>query len=174
METISKTDCEKIGYFKKTHGVNGDLVLEFEPQFESSVEESNCFFVELEGLLVPFFVSEDGFRFKTDSSAIVSFNWVDTEKYAKRMIGAPVYLFKNEIVEDDVESDLGIEGFTLFDKQSGEVGKIKFIDDYSGNIVLTVDYKGNDLLVPYNEELLIAIDEKNKTITLELPEGLIE
>ena len=63
METIPKTDCEKVGFFRKTHGVFGELVLEFEPQFEMSIENADRLFVELEGLLVPFFVLDDGFRF---------------------------------------------------------------------------------------------------------------
>ena len=53
METIPKSECEKIGYLKKTHGVRGELVLEFEPQFEVSIENANRFFVEIDGLLVP-------------------------------------------------------------------------------------------------------------------------
>ena len=83
METIPKEDCEKVGFFRKTHGVYGELVLEFEPQYEISIEQADRFFVELEGLLVPFFVVEDGFRFKTENSAILTFNSVETEKYAK-------------------------------------------------------------------------------------------
>jgi 16S rRNA processing protein RimM len=98
METIPKADCDKVGFFKKTHGVSGELVLEYEPQFEYSIENADRFFVELEGLLVPFFIVEDGFRFKTENSAILTFDGVESEKYAKRMVGSSVFLFKNEII----------------------------------------------------------------------------
>ncbi len=175
METIPKADCGKVGFFRKTHGVFGELVLEFEPQFENSVEIANRFFVELEGLLVPFFVLEDGFRFKTDNSAILTFDGVESEKYAKRMVGCSVFLFKTEIVVmPDELFDSELVNYLLFDEILGEIGIIDQVDNYSGNIVISVNYKGKELLVPFNEDLIINLDRQNKTITLKFPEGLLE
>ena len=174
METIPKTDCEKIGFFRKTHGVHGDVILEFEPQFEISVEEAERFFVELEGLLVPFFLKENGLRFKTANSAIVSFDDVETEKYAKRLIGCSVYLFKSEIIDETEKSSSSLINYMVIDDNNKEIGPITNIDDYSGNIVLTVDYFGNEILIPFNEDLLIEINEDSKTIQIHIPEGLID
>jgi len=175
METIPKADCEKVGFFKKTHGVFGELVLEFESQFEISVENADRFFVELDGLLVPFFVFEDGFRFKTENSAIITFDGVDSEKYAKRMIGSSVFLFKNEIiVMPDEFFDSELVNYLLVDQKLGEIGNIDQVDNYSGNIVITVNYRGKELLVPFNEDLIIAIDKQNKILKLRIPDGLIE
>ncbi|HSH20583.1 MAG TPA: hypothetical protein VLA03_09020 [Draconibacterium sp.] len=175
METIPKADCEKIGFFRKTHGVYGELVLEFEFQFENSIENSDRFFVELEGLLVPFFVVEDGFRFKTDNTAILTFDGVDSDKYAKRMVGTSVYLFKYEIVftPDEVfESEL--VNYLLDDEKLGEIGIIEQVDNYSGNVVFTVNFKGKEILVPFNEDLLISVDKQKKKIKLRFPEGLLD
>lgn len=175
METIPKADCNKVGFFKKTHGVFGELVLEFEPQFEISVENADRFFVEIDGLLVPFFVLEDGFRFKTENSAIISFDGVDSEKYAKRMIGSSVFLFKNEIiVMPDELFDSELVNYLLVDEKLGEIGNIDQVDNYSGNIVITVNYRGKELLVPFNEDLIISIEKQNKILKLRIPEGLIE
>lgn len=175
METIPKSECDKIGYFKKTHGVRGELVLEYEPQFEFSIENADRFFVEIDGLLVPFFLVEDGFRYKTDDTAILTFDGVETENYAKRLVGCSVYLFTNEIqLEPDTEPDVRYKGFTLYDETLGKIGIIEHIDDYSGNIVFTVNYKGSELLVPFNENFLIEINTDEKAIHLRLPEGLIE
>lgn len=174
METIPKADCDKIGFFRKTHGVFGELVLEFEPQYENSIENADRFFVELEGLLVPFFIVEDGFRFKTDNTAIITFDGVESEKYAKRMVGSSVFLFKSEIFlpEDLFESEL--VNYILVDEKLGEIGNIDQVDNYSGNVVFTVNYKGKELLVPFNEDFLLDHDRHNKIIKLRLPEGLLE
>lgn len=173
METIPKTDCEKIGFIRKTHGIHGEIVLEFEEQFEYSVEDAERFFIELEGMLVPFFVSDEGLRFRSGKAAIIKFDWVDTEAYAKRLVGKETFLYKEEIV-DEPEEDASLVGFRLFDEERGEIGVIEALDDYAGNIVLTVRFKEEELLVPYNEEILVDLDEEQKTITLTLPEGLIE
>jgi 16S rRNA processing protein RimM len=175
METIPKADCDKVGFFKKTHGVSGELVLEYEPQFEYSIENADRFFVELEGLLVPFFIVEDGFRFKTENSAILTFDGVESEKYAKRMVGSSVFLFKDEIiVMTDELSDSELVDYLLVDEKLGEIGIIDQIDNYSGNIVFTVNFKGKELLVPFNEDFLLEIDKLNKVIKLRLPEGLFD
>ncbi len=175
METIPKADCEKVGFFRKTHGVFGELVLEFEPQFEMSIENSDHFFVEIDGLLVPFFVMDDGFRFKTDNSAIIVFDGVDSEKYAKRMVGSSVFLFKNEIIvlpEEFTDSEL--INYLLIEETLGEIGLIEQIDNYSGNIVITVNYRGKELLVPFNDDFLVHLDKPKKILTLRFPEGLLD
>jgi len=82
METIPKSDCRKIGFIRKTHGVHGELVLEYEPEYEESVVEADRYFLEIDGLLVPFFVAEEGFRFRSAKTALITFDWVETEKYA--------------------------------------------------------------------------------------------
>ena len=174
METIPIADCEKIGFFRKTHGVHGEVVLEFEEHFVFSVEESERFFVELEGLLVPFFISDEGLRFRSSKSAIVKFDWVDTEKYAKRLIGNSAYLYHEEIIDEPEESEELFKGFVLEDTVLGKIGTIEEVDDYAGNIVFTVSYNGAEILVPYNEDLLVEIKEDQKIILLKLPEGLLE
>lgn len=139
------------------------------------MEEADCFFVELEGLLVPFFVREDGFRFKTTNTAILTFDDVESEQYAKRLVGCSVYLYQHEIVQVEDESfESKFKHFMLIDEKLGEIGMINQIDDYSGNIVFTVNYRGQELLVPFNEEILVAVDDFQKTIKLSLPEGLLE
>ena len=175
METIPKTDCENIGFFRKTHGIHGELVLEFEPHFEFSVEEADRFFVELEGLLVPFFLKKDGLRFRSENSAIVKLNWVDTEKYAKCLAGNSVYLYETEIVDEPEESlESQFINYLLIDETIGDIGIINQVDDYSGNIVITVNYKGEEVLIPFSDNLLVEINEAQKSIKLNLPEGLIE
>lgn len=157
------------------HGVHGDLVLEFEPEFEWSVGEAEHFLLEIDGLLVPFFLKEDGFRFKSTKTAIVSFDWVETEKYARRLVGCPVFLFQNEIVDEPGEQLVSkFLHLTLFDEKLGEIGIITAADDFSGNVVFSVQYKGEEVLVPFNEDFLVSVDEEQKIIRLNLPDGLID
>ncbi len=174
METIPKADCTKIGFIRKTRGVHGELVLEFEEEFELSVENSNQFFLEIEGLLVPFFVAENGLQVKSAKTAFVNFMWVGSEKYARRLVGTNVYLFTSEI--NDVTKNSGmaeLTGYTLSDEESGEIGTISQVEDFSGNTVMTVSSGDEELLIPFNQDFLVSIDPHNKILTLDLPEGLL-
>jgi 16S rRNA processing protein RimM len=175
METIPKTECIRIGFIRKTHGVHGALVLEFESEFEESVAEAERFFLEVDGLLVPFFVAEEGFRYKSAKTAIVEFDWVKSESEARRYVGSQVYLFQWEIVDEAEEPSVSqFLHFRLVDENEVEIGKITAVDDYSGNVVFTVDFNGKELLVPFNEDLLVSVNEEGKIITLRLPEGLLD
>jgi 16S rRNA processing protein RimM len=175
METIPKSDCQKIGFIRKTHGVHGELVMEYEPEFEESVVEAERYFLEIDGLLVPFFVAEDGLRFRSAKTALVTFDWVETEKYARRLVGSSVYLFNYEIIDEPEEATISqFLHFQLLDENGKKLGQISAVDDYSGNIVCTVDTKKGEILVPFNEDFLINLSEEQKTIQLQLPEGLIE
>ncbi len=175
METIPKSDCQKIGFIRKTHGVQGELVLEYEPEFEDSVAQAERYFLEADGLLVPYFVAEDGLRFKSFNSVLVQFDWIDNENLARRLVGSPVYLFHNEILEQTNE-DLITQfiDYRLLDEKEREVGTITAVDDYSGNVVFTLDANGKEVLVPFNEELLLELNPEKKFLRLRLPEGLFD
>lgn len=174
METIPKSKCEQIGFIKKLHGVHGEVILEFEYDFEASIEQANRFFIELEGLLVPFFLNENGFRFKSAKTAILNLKWVNTEKKAKVLIEKAVFLYQKEIIPEEKENNKSeLEGFILFDNQKGEIGEIIKVDDFSGNIVLSVLYKNDEIMIPFHEDLIISVQTQQKKITIKLPEGLI-
>ena len=120
-------------------------------------------------------MKDEGLRFKAGNSAILTFNLVDTEKYAKRLVGNSVYLYQTEIIDEPEQSlESQFENYLLIDETLGEIGNISQVDDYAGNIVITVGYKGNDILIPYNEDLLVEVNKAQKSIKLKLPEGLIE
>jgi 16S rRNA processing protein RimM len=174
METIPKEQCRKIGFIRKTHGVKGELIFEFESDFKNSISRAKRFFIEISGLLVPFFVSENGLTINTDKTAFLTFNWIEDEENARRLAGREVYLFSNEIHEKPAANfNYNLPGYFLVDKQLGEVGIISRVDDFSDNIVLSVRYKNRDILVPYNEDILVSVDHKRRILTLDLPPGIL-
>ncbi len=175
METIPKSDCQKIGFIRKTHGVQGELVLEFEPEFEASVADANRFFLEVDGLLVPFFVAAEGLRFKSDKTVLVQFDSIGSETQARRLAGNSVYLFHDEIIEEEGENSTSqLLGYHLQNEYAREIGIITAVDNYSGNVVFTIGSGSGEILVPFNEELLLDLNDEDKIIRLKLPEGLLD
>ena len=47
------------------------------------------------------------------------------------------------------------------------------VDTATLNTLFVVDYKGEELLIPAQEDFIIDIDRKHKVITVDLPEGLL-
>lgn len=175
METIPKSDCTKVGFILKPHGIHGELVIRFQEEFYETLEEYPCLFLEIDHLLVPFFISDEGLRFKSGESVITRLDWIDTDKKAKDLCGLSVYVDKNDVVEfEDELSAHALVGFALYDQTLGLIGEISEVHDYSGNVLLTVEYKGKEALVPLNDELILRIDEDLREIELNIPEGLFD
>ncbi|PIF05117.1 MAG: 16S rRNA processing protein RimM [Draconibacterium sp.] len=173
METIPKAECVKIGFIRKTHGVHGEVVLEYEPQFEETVVATERFFLEIDGLLVPFFTSADNVRVKASNSAILPLDDVDTEKYARRLVGCMVYLFQTEIIQkEETKVITDYTGYLVFDENKRELGRVIYVDDFSGNIVFTIKQNDNELLAPFNNQFVLKVNHRKKTIQLNLPHGL--
>jgi 16S rRNA processing protein RimM len=175
METIPKSDCTKVGFILKPHGIHGELVIRFQEEYYETLEEYPTLFLEIDNLLVPFFISDEGLRFKSGESVITQLDWIDTDKKAKDLCGLSVYVDQNDVVEfEDEMSAHALVGYRLFDHALGLIGEISEVHDYSGNVLLSVEYKGKEALVPLNDDLILRIDEDLREIELSIPEGLFD
>ena len=175
METIQKSSCRKIGYFQKPHGIKGGIILNFEPQYDESLDNEPMLLAEIDGLLVPYFFGEEGIRFRSAESAIVQLDWVENEEQARQLCGLSVYLSEEDIVVPEDELTVHhLVGFELFDKETGRIGIIDKVEDFGGNLLFLLQYKGKEILVPYNEDLLVGLDERQKKIIMQIPEGIFD
>lgn len=175
METIPKSNCQKVGFIQKPHGIHGELVIRFQEEYYETLEECPALFLEIDNLLVPYFISEDGLRFKSGESVITRLDWVDSDKKAKDLCGLSVYVGQDDVIVSDEElSPHELVGFQLFDETIGLIGEINDVHDYAGNLLLSVDYQGKEALVPLNEDLIVRIDEELREIELQIPEGLFD
>ncbi|MGE4586896.1 MAG: ribosome maturation factor RimM, partial [Mangrovibacterium sp.] len=158
METIPHTDCINLGFLQKPYGVRGEVVLKIRPGFAASLEKEPVLFVELEGLLVPFFIAREGIRFRTEEDVLVKFDWVDQEEQARKICGKAVFLKKEDWIREEGTFFVHhLTGFSLIDSRMGPVGPVKRIDDYGGNLVLQVNYRGKEVLLPLSEDLLVSL-----------------
>jgi len=175
METIPKNNCTKVGYVQKPHGISGELVIRIQEEYYETFEEYPPLFLEIDNLLVPFFVAEEGFRFKSSESVITQLDWVDTDAKAKALCGLSVFVNKEDVIAfDDEMSPHALVGFQLYDETLGLIGEISEVHDYAGNMLLLVEYQGKEALVPLNEDLIVNIDEDKREIELRIPEGLFD
>lgn len=170
---INKENCTEIGYVKKTHGVSGGLHLNLADSITDSIEKLDFLFLEIDGLLVPFFIksiSSLGNEF-----AKIEFNNIDSKEKAQIYVGAKIFIDKADIDFKSKElSAAFLVGFKLSDSKLGEIGTIKEVNDYGGNIVLLIDYKNIEVMLPFNEDLVLAFDQNNSSIEMNCPEGIFD
>ena len=170
---IKREEVYKIGIFNKPHGIHGELSFTFTDDIFDRVEAEYLICL-LDGILVPFFLEE--YRFRSDTTALVKLEGVDTAERARMFTNVEVY-FPVKHVEDAQTDQLSWDffvGFRMEEIHHGKLGEVTEVDNSTINTLFIVDYKGNELLVPAQEEFIVGIDQKHKIITVDLPEGLLE
>ncbi len=168
------TETYKIGRLGKTHGVKGEITFHFTDDVFDRVD-ADYVFVETEGLLVPFFFEE--YRFRSEETAIVKFENIDSADRAADFTGCDVY-FPRELTENDEEelSWAEIVGFSIIDANNGNIiGVVEKVDLSTINTLFELRTPaGENLLIPANDDFITNIDRKERCITMNLPEGLLD
>ena len=132
--------------------------------------DADYLILSIDDILVPFFIEE--YRFKTDSNALMKFEGIDTQDRARELTGCEVY-FPHELADSDEDtiSWAAIVGFDITDADSSRtIGRIAAVDDSTINILFELE---DGRLIPASEDLITAIDQQARTITMRLPDGLL-
>ena len=167
---IKQEEVYRIGRLGKTHGVRGELSLQFDDDIFDRVD-ADYLVLELDGILVPFFIEE--YRFRSDTVALMKFEDVDTQQRANELTGCDVYFPRALAANDEGDVSLSLlVGFDLVEANGGTtIGRIAAIDDTTANLLFELE---DGCLIPANDDLIRDIDTKRKTIKMEIPEGLLE
>jgi 16S rRNA processing protein RimM len=171
---VEKSEILQIGRTQKPHGIKGELTVVFQkPEYVDI--DTEFYFLEIEGIPVPFFVEE--FIFGTDVTARIKFEDVNDEIMASRYknlhIFLPRELVKTTHTKDTSSWDFFV-GYTIIDQHGNNLGVITEIDEATINVLFKVENSENELLIPATKDFIIAIDEKNNQLEMNLPEGLID
>ena len=173
---IKKEDVIRIGRLGKPHGIAGELGFLFE---DDVFDRTQCpyWLVMTDGILVPFFW--ESYRFRSDTTAWVKFEGVDSEREARALSHQEVFYPKSQLDKDWYGHQpltwSQLVGWQLTDAGSGEtLGEITAVDDSTMNVLLEVQGPDRKLVVPAAEDLIEAFDKENGRLSLRVPEGLLE
>lgn len=171
---IRQEDVYKIGKIGKPHGVKGELTLFFDDDVFDRVE-ADYLVLSVDGILVPFFMEE--WRFKSGETALVKFCDIDTKERASEIVGCEVYFPK--ALSDREEGELTWDellGFSVIAKNHGNkvLGTVSAVDDTTINVLLEIETSdGKTLLIPAIEDIITQVNPADRTLTAEIPDGLI-
>lgn len=171
---IKEEEVFKIGKINKPHGINGEMSFSFSDDIFDR-NDDDYLILKIDGILVPFFIEE--YRFKSDTTAIIKFEGIDSVEKARRYTNTDIFYPKANINEEDTE-EISINyfiGYNVNDIHHGYIGKICDIDDKNVNMLVFVEKDdGEEIIIPFHEDLIKNIDHKKRSITFDLPEGMIE
>lgn len=166
---LKKEDFVYFGKFLKPHGTKGEIGLEG----ESILLGDDCDFVacDIDGILVPFFFETR--RNKNGDTLIVKIERMESAEEVRFLTNREAYIPRQWTEESEALSWSYFKGFIAVDETLGELGKITDIDESTINTLFVIDNGNGEILVPAQENFIMGIDQKNREIVFNLPEGLV-
>ncbi|MCA0131574.1 ribosome maturation factor RimM [Winogradskyella alexanderae] len=171
---MKKDDCFYLGKIVKKYSFKGELLAKLDTDEPDLYDNLDAIFIDLRGNLVPFFIE----RAQLHKSELLrlKFEDVETEADADALLKCDLYLPLELLpkLEGNKFYFHEIIGYKILDKNFGEVGVIKAINDSTAQSLFEIDRNGIEILIPMNDEFIVKVNRHNKTILVNTPDGLID
>jgi len=163
-----------LGRITKAHGLKGAVQVMLEASNPDDYLDLESIFVEHKQRLVPFFIEE--FSLQGQNRGIIKFEDVDNIDQAKNYMASNLYIKEDEVSEEDLDAQESMEviGFKIIDENLGELGVVSDYYEKVGQDLLAFEYKGQEVLIPIDESIILEIDPDTQTVRTALPEGLLD
>ncbi|WP_172916298.1 ribosome maturation factor RimM [Capnocytophaga canimorsus] len=167
-------DCFFIGTIVSKFSFKGEVLVKLDSDDPEIYENMESVFIALGGKPVPFFIEKCSLH-KSDLLRI-KFEDVSSEADAEALMKHKLYLplsFLPKLSGNQFYFHEVI-GFTVKDVHYGEVGTIVGVNDTTSQALFEIEREGKQILIPMNDDFLVEVNRKNKTIIVQTPEGLID
>lgn len=170
---IARDKLDEIGRFNKPHGVRGEISATI-PDLDPA--DLSCIFVEIEGLFVPFFI--ENVRTKGSETYLLTIKGIADENDGALLANKPIFADADEIETDKTDDGFYMSDLIGYSVIDGDrvAGVIEDYDDSTDNVLFIVRKTGSDetFFVPAAEDIITEINPENKTISMDLPLGLLD
>lgn len=172
---MQEQDFIAIGVILKPHGLRGHVVFKFYEE-NLKLDAIEHFFIKFQGMYIPYFIEEikqlpKGFKLKLEE--------INDLESAQNLVNSELFLKPAEIEKLKLEEStptLGIEGFDVYVEKKGKyLGVVSAIIENKYQDVIQVNHASEKkILIPYVDIFVKEINQKEKYIILNVPDGLIE
>lgn len=169
-----------IGRTRKAHGLSGELKVSIEDRYLEDFMKNERIFLDVRGIKIPYFIA----NVRGGGEMILKLEEVDDRDAATALQAREVLLREQDILPDharefEVEEEEGLEyghlvGFLIVDETRGEVAVIDEVLEMPQQEMAFLKYKGREVLVPLNQQFIQSIDESQKRVLMDLPDGLLD
>ncbi|XOV92926.1 MAG: ribosome maturation factor RimM [Bacteroidota bacterium] len=161
----------ELGNVGKTHGLKGELILLLDVDQPEYYKKLESIFLEINGKLVPFFIHQYQLQ---GNQARITLEDIDSQNAAKDLVGKSAWLPVSALpkLKKGQYYYHDLIGFEVFD-QGKSIGNVREVIEAPNNILLSVDFKGKEILIPLEDEIIITVDLEKSVIHAALPDGLL-
>jgi len=163
----------KIGKFAASYGLDGQLVLQHSLGKRTTLKGLETIYIEeTKDNFLPYFIEKTAI--KSESETYIKLEGIDTKEVARKLTPKEAWLEETDFKKFAAKAaPIALLGFNMIEGEN-DLGEIIEVIEQPHQVLCTIMYKGKEALIPVHEASLIKIDQKNKKVFVDLPEGLLD
>lgn len=156
-----------------TFGFQGDMILKHHLGKKSALKGLETLFIEdKKDEFLPYFIQS--IKAKSDDELYIKIEGIDSKENARKLVQKQVWLAEDEFHKHAGKSaPISLLGFHMI-QDADDLGEILEVIEQPHQLLVRIDWKGKEALIPIHEETLIKIDKKKKAVHVQLPDGLLD
>ncbi len=170
---MENQDCIYLGKILKPFSYKGELKIYIEDFYIDQIKELDSFLLKIQGSYIPFTIKAIT---KNKSNIFrISLDGIDSEDLAKKLTGIEIYSENNLIKSENLKTNKNyiFIDFVIYNNNS-IIGKVIDIIENKNQDLFVVVFNEKRILIPLVDEFVVKIDNDNKKILMNLPEGLTD
>lgn len=177
-------DLIPVGYIGQPKSLKGDVKAYFEAFLFDNLQELEdklaYLLVQTKEGCLPYFVEHIQPVSENDGQVIIKFEDINSREAALALQNKALYMEVGKLPDDFLPEQDEFEwefiiGFTLTNAATGQtLGTVEDVFALPEHELAQVFYQNREILIPLHDDLVEDIDEEQKTISIHLPEGLLE
>ena len=171
---MKKENCFELGYITKTHGLTGGLTIFLDVDKPRIYYDIEAVFIEINNQLIPYFI--ESIQPTKGNLVLIKFEEVATLGQANSLISKKLFLSLDKLpqLEEGQYYYHELINYTVTDKQYGQLGKVTNVITNQKQDLIVMEYKGKEVLIPVNEDVILLVNKELELINTNLPSGLLE
>lgn len=169
---MSKNTFIKVGQMLKTVGKRGAIKLLIEDEFFEDIERCSYIFIKNRGNYVPYFIEQ----YIDSDDIVVKFEDINNPEDAGKLALQDIYLRQMDIHSKyggSIVTLAQLEDYILYD-HGEKMGTIVELRQLPQQLIAFIIYEGKEVMVPLHKSLIVSIDDQQKSIYMELPDGIFD
>ena len=170
---MDNQDCVYLGKILKPFSYKGELKIYIEDFYIDQIKELDSFLLKIQGSYIPFTIKAIT-KNKSNIFRII-LDGIDSEDLAKKLADVEIYtennLIKRKVLEK--KNNYIFIDYVIYNNNS-IIGKIIDIVEIENQDLFEVVFNEKRILIPLVDEFVVNIDNDNKKIIMNLPEGLTD
>jgi len=174
---MTTDDCYLLGSIGKPHGLKGFVMAFLDVDDLDAYRKLKSVLLEFPatpGKLTPYEVEK--LQPQAENRVLLKLRGIDRIEEAEPLRNAKLYRPLQDLpqLEEDQFYFHDVIGYTVIDAELGELGVVETFYELPQQDVLAMRYKGQEVLIPVVDELILHADQASKKLHVTLPEGLLD